>query len=142
MKIYFSCSLTGGRADQPTYAALVGALQAGGHNVLTAHLADPAVLESESAHSPEAVYARDLAWLEDADVLVAEVSTPSHGVGYEVAYAVLSGKRVICLAREGLRVSKMLTGNPRLTFVWYEEPEQAVGLVARFVGRGSEDRYA
>ena len=142
MKVYFSCSLTGGRNDQPVYAAIVAALQAGGQSVLTAHLANPAALESESRLGPEAVYARDIAWLDEADVIVAEVGTPSHGVGYEVAYAVLSGKRVLCLAREGAPVSKMITGNPRLTFVWYEEAEQAVGIVARFVGRRADDRFA
>ena len=39
MNIYFSCSLTGGRADQPIYAALVEALLAEGHSVPTAALA-------------------------------------------------------------------------------------------------------
>lgn len=141
MKVYFSCSLTGGRNDQPTYAAIVAGMQAGGHAVLTAHLARPEVLVMEAAIDPEIVYARDIAWIDEAEALVAEVSTPSHGAGYEIAYAVISGKRVLCLAGEGARVSKMITGNPRLTFMRYEEVEQAVGLAARFLGRGAEDRF-
>lgn len=141
MKIYFSCSVTGGRADQPIYAAIVESLRAAGHTVLTAHLAEPSALEDQ-VPDPQAVYARDLAWLDEADVVAAEVSTPSHGVGYQVAHAVLLGKRVICLAQAGRRVSKMITGNPRLTFIEYEEAEQAFGAVARFIGRGTEDRFA
>ena len=141
MKVYFSCSLTGGRNDQPTYAAMVAGMQAVGHEVLTAHLAQPEVLVMEAAIDPETVYARDIAWIDEAEALVAEVSTPSHGAGYEIAYAVISGKRVLCLAGEGARVSKMITGNPRLTFMRYEEVEQAVGLVAWFLGRGAEDRF-
>jgi len=142
MKVYFSCSLTGGRNDQPDYAAIVGGMQLQGHDVLTAHLAQPQVMLGEAAIDPTTVYARDIAWLDESEALVAEVSTPSHGAGYEIAYAVLSGKRVICLAREGVRVSKMITGNPRLTFVRYEDLDQANGLIARFLGRGADDKYA
>lgn len=142
MKVYFSCSLTGGRNDQPIYAALVAGMLAAEHEVLTAHLAEPNVAADELAVDAETVYARDIAWIDDAEALVAEVSTPSHGVGYEIAYAVLSGKRVLCLARENTQVSKMIVGNPRLTFMRYEEVEQAAGLVARFLGRGAEDKYA
>lgn len=142
MKVYFSCSLTGGRDDQPIYAAIVQGLQAHGHDILTAHLADPDVVAKESSLSASDVYGRDIAWLDDADAVAAEVSTPSHGVGYEVAYAVSEGKRVICLAHENVRVSKMIAGNPRLTFVRYEDAEQAVGQIARFLGRGEDDKYA
>lgn len=142
MKVYFSCALTGGRDDQPAYAAMVAGMQTLEHEVLTAHLAKPDVLAEETGIEPERVYARDIAWIDDAEALIAEVSTPSHGVGYEIAYATLSGKRVLCLAREGVRVSKMITGNPRLTFMRYEDVEQAVGLMVRFLGRGAEDRFA
>ena len=142
MKIYFSCSLTGGRNDQPTYAAVVDWMLAHGHKVLTAHLAQPEVMAEEVTIRPEVVYARDIAWLDEADALVADVTTPSHGVGYEIAYAILSGKRVLCVAREGVKVSKMITGNPRLTFGRYEDAEQAAQVVARFLGRGAEDRFA
>jgi nucleoside 2-deoxyribosyltransferase len=142
MKVYFSCSLTGGRGDQPVYAAIVNGLQAQGHTVLTAHLARPDVVDQEASLEPAAVYGRDIAWLDEADAVAAEVSTPSHGVGYEIAYALLSGKRVMCLAREAAQVSKMIAGNPRLAFVRYEDPEHAVGQIARFLGRAAEDKYA
>src|SRR5574341_1447161 len=99
MKIYFSCSLTGGRDDQPIYAAIVDWMLAQGHEVPTAHLAYPGVMTDEATLPPEAVYARDIAWVDAADALVAEVTTPSHGVGYEIAYAACGGKSVLCLAR-------------------------------------------
>ena len=85
MKIYFSCSLTGGRADEKIYGAIVADLLAQGHAVLTAHLARPEVMAEEQVVSPQEVYERDVRWLREADVLIAEVSTPSHGVGYEIA---------------------------------------------------------
>ena len=135
MDLYFSCSLTGGRHDQPVYAALVGHLQALGHRVLTAHLAAETVLAADGELSPEAVFARDTAWLRACDAVVAEVSTPSHGVGFEVAYALERGRPVLCLAREGVRVSKMLTGiqGPGFRFAAYHGPDQALAHLEAFL---------
>jgi nucleoside 2-deoxyribosyltransferase len=111
MKIYFSCSLTGGRRDEAAYRLIVDQLQAMGHAVLTAHLAHPQVMQEERTVDPAEVYRRDVNWIEECQALVAEVSTPSHGVGYEIALALQRGKPVLCLHRAGVPVSKMITGN-------------------------------
>jgi nucleoside 2-deoxyribosyltransferase len=115
MNIYFACSITGGREFEPAYQEITRALLADGHSVPTAHLADARVKEFEGDLPPVVVYERDAAWIRACDALVAEVSTPSHGVGYEVAYALGLGKPVLCLYREGRTVSKMLTGNTAAT---------------------------
>ena len=135
MNIYFSCSLTGGRADQPVYAALVDYLLAQGHTVPTAHLAHPAVMQDEAVIDPVTVYHRDIQWLDECDVVIAEVSTPSHGVGYEIAYALLKGKPVLCCHRAGARVSKMLTGNdrPNLKVKSYAGEAEAVKAASEFL---------
>ncbi len=137
MDLYFSCSLTGGRSDQPIYAAMVTHLQGLGHRVLTEHLASPTVMAADSALEPEAVYQRDTAWLRGCDAVIAEVSTPSHGVGYEVAYALERGKPVLCLAREGVRVSKMLTGlrQPGFEVGTYRTPAEAIACMEAFLAR-------
>jgi hypothetical protein len=135
MDLYLSCSLTGGREDQPVVAALVSRLEALGHRVLTAHLASPQALASDGGLSPEAVFERDTAWLRDAQAVVAEVSTPSHGVGFELAYALERGKPILCLAREGVRVSKMLTGirQEGLAFRTYASPGEALAHLEAFL---------
>jgi nucleoside 2-deoxyribosyltransferase len=135
MKIYFSCSLTGGRADEAAYGAIVDHLLSAGHNVLTAHLARPEVMDLEQVVEPQEVYRRDLEWIQGCDALVAEVSTPSHGVGYEIAYALERAKPVLCCARRGARVSKMLTGNdsPGLRLVVYEGQDEALQAVDEFL---------
>jgi 2'-deoxynucleoside 5'-phosphate N-hydrolase len=112
MNIYFACSITGGRQDELVYQRLVTALEEHGHHVPTALLASPEVMPLEGVVVPEDVYARDVAWIRGCDFLLAEVSTPSHGVGYEIGYALSLGKRVLCLHREGCKVSKMILGNP------------------------------
>ena len=131
MDIYFSCSLTGGRSDQPMYERLVAHLQGLGHKVLTAHLAAPSVLADDEGHSPEAIFERDTAWIRESQAVIAEVSTPSHGVGFEVAYALERGRPIFCLAREGVPVSKMITGIRREGFAFrtYRTPEEALSLV-------------
>jgi len=135
VNIYFSCSLTGGRADQPIYAAIVDYLLAQGHIVPTARLAHPEVMAEEAVIEPATVYHRDIQWLNESDAVIAEVSTPSHGVGYEIAYAVLHGKPVLCCHRAGVRVSKMLTGNnnPTLRIKAYADETDALAAVAAFV---------
>ncbi len=136
MDLYFSCSLTGGRQDQPVYAAMVAHLQFLGHRVLTEHLASKAVMAADGEMAPQAVFTRDTAWLRDCDAVIAEVSTPSHGVGFEIAYALERGKPVLCLARAGVRVSKMLTGIPQTGFAFrdYDTLEEALARMNTFLG--------
>ena len=128
MNIYFACSITGGREDEPIYQEIVAALQADGHEVPTALLAGPDVTDLEIIFDPVSVYTRDTGWINDCDLLVAEVSTPSHGVGYEIGYALGLGKRVLCLHRAGVPVSKMITGNrdPKLMVQAYADGDEAV----------------
>lgn len=135
MNIYFSCSITGGRDDQAIYAAIVNALQADGHDVPTAHLSSPDILALEAVVEPHEIYQRDVAWVTECDALIAEVSTPSHGVGYEIALALTQGKPVLCLYRSGKRVSKMITGNdhPGLSQAAYENEHGVVTLVCDFL---------
>lgn len=135
MNIYFACSITGGRQDEQVYQKLVEALQAVGHHVPTALLASPDVMPLEGVVSPHDVFARDITWITGCDLLLAEISTPSHGVGYEIGYALALGKRVLCLHRQGRKISKMILGNPdpRLTVHSYTTPEQAVDLLNSYL---------
>ncbi len=135
MNIYFSCSITGGRQDQAVYDSIVQSLLRAGHEVPTAILSDANILDLEAVASPEEVYRRDIAWIDGCDAVIAEVSTPSHGVGYEVAYAIGLGKPVLCCYRADRRVSKMITGNtsPNLRLLPYGTLQQALQGVLEFL---------
>jgi nucleoside 2-deoxyribosyltransferase len=134
-KIYFSCSITGGRSEEAIYTAIVDDLLALGYDVLSAHLARRGVTLLEQRVDAREVYQRDVFWIKDCDALVAEVSTPSHGVGYEIALALVLHKPVLCLYRQGARVSKMITGNdePTLTVTAYPDRAGALDVVRRFL---------
>jgi nucleoside 2-deoxyribosyltransferase len=114
---------------------LIQALLGDGHEIPTAHLADSGVVDLEMRVSANEVYARDVAWIATAEALIAEVSVPSHGVGYEIAYALRAGKRVLCLAQNQRKVSKMITGNPdpNLTFRAYADASEAIQAARDFI---------
>ena len=96
--IYFAGSIRGGHGDQVVYEEIIDRLRRYG-TVLTEHVGDVNLsLGGENAADGD-IHDRDLDWLRSADVLVAEVTTPSLGVGYEIGRAVEWGKRVICLYR-------------------------------------------
>jgi 2'-deoxynucleoside 5'-phosphate N-hydrolase len=140
MNIYFACSITGGREFEPVYRAITAALLSDGHAVPTAHLAEASVKTLEGRSAPREIYERDTAWIRACEALVAEVSTPSHGVGYEVAYALSLNKPVLCVYREGQPVSKMLSGNshPAISMNSYRDAEEAVDLIRKFLSRQIE----
>jgi nucleoside 2-deoxyribosyltransferase len=134
MNIYFACSITGGREYQPAYQSITRALLASGHVIPTAHLAEAGVVDEEKIISPVTVYTRDTDWIRAADALIAEVSVPSHGVGYEIAFALGLGKPVLCLYQQGRPVSKMISGNPdpNLRVASYQTVEQAIAFALDF----------
>lgn len=131
MIIYFACSITGGRSDQSIYQVIVDALIEDGHEVPTALLATQQVLELEEIVCPDNVYQRDVYWIAGCDLLLAETSTPSHGVGYEIGYALSLPKPVLCIYRKGVKVSKMILGNrdPNLAVKTYENPPEAIKMI-------------
>jgi hypothetical protein len=136
MNIYFSCSLTGGREFEQVYGLIVDHLISRGYEVPTAHLARPEVMEVEKVIDANEVYRRDIEWVDQCDALIAEVSTPSHGVGYEIAYALGQGKPVLCCYKGDATVSKMIVGNdsPNISVGTYEMPSQALSIVDKFLG--------
>jgi nucleoside 2-deoxyribosyltransferase len=74
-------------------------------------------------------------WIKNCDALIAEVSTPSHGVGYEISFALNIGKPVLCISQKGRKVSKMISGNPdpRLSVQAYENVEEAISQARLFL---------
>lgn len=131
MKVYFACSISGGRADEDTYKHLVGVLLSMGFDVPNAHIAESGIVELDAREDPADIYHRDITWIEESDLLVAELTTPSHGVGYEIGYALDLNKPVLCLYRQGVVVSKMILGNPHplLTVISYADWNEAEGLL-------------
>ncbi len=111
------------------YAELIAALSKHG-TVLTEHLGSAAIMGCGEKLDSHVIFNRDMGWLRKADVLVAEVTTPSLGVGYEIAAAVSLGIRVICIWQTSAapRISAMIVGNPKIEGGIYDNPSDAVPI--------------
>lgn len=117
MKVYLACTVRGDRGGVAAARAVAGRLQALGHEVLTTHLLNEQADAEEAQLTEEAVYRRDIEWLSSCDVLVAEASGSTFGVGFEVGYvlgrAAQTGQRVLLLYDRARRsaISRLITGN-------------------------------
>lgn len=133
MKIYFAASIRGGRSLLTTYQAIVAYLKQSGHEVLSEHIA--AETMTDRGRSDDEIYRQDTAWLEECDAVVAEVTVPSLGVGYEIGYALHQAhKPVLCLCQMGVKLSAMLTGNSHsgLQVRFYDDLDDAQHHIASF----------
>ncbi len=128
MKIYFAVSIRGGRAQAKVYPEIVEILKSLGHEVLTRMFAKQDIGENEGTDpdkSSEYIHQRDIKWLEEADVVVAEVTQPSLGVGYEIACAEGMGKKVVCLFwdQPDVKLSAMIDGSPKNSVIHYKNTD-------------------
>ena len=126
--IYFSGSISGGREDVGTYRMFVAALERAGHRVLAGMVTAQHVGADGESLSASAIFDRDLGWIEevarDGGVLVAEVSRPSIGVGYEIGTARYRfAIPVICLWRPAFtqRCSGMIAGDSGIQLIEYTD---------------------
>lgn len=137
MTIYLACTVRGDRGAVAALRALVDSLERKGHTILTKHLLDDDVDAREAALTEADVYARDIRWLESCDLLIADASGSSFGVGFEVGYVLGraggAGQRVLLLYQRARRdrISRLIAGNhhPRCTVLTYEDPADLVDRV-------------
>ncbi|NOQ48323.1 MAG: deoxyribonucleoside 5'-monophosphate N-glycosidase [Methanococcoides sp.] len=111
MKVFLSGSIRGGRQMLPTYQFICRSLRDKGHEVLSWHVADSEVEGNESLLTETQIYERDMSFLQDSECMIAEVSMPSIGVGYEVCSAIKKGIPIMCVHMPDSNVSAMLLGN-------------------------------
>jgi nucleoside 2-deoxyribosyltransferase len=133
MKIYFAGSIRGGRDDAELYFQLIEYLKNFGE-VLTEHIGDPGLSHiGDDGPTDGFIHDRDMEWLMSCDVVVAEVTTVSLGVGYEIGRAVEMGKKVLCLFRPdtGKNLSAMIAGSSELTLVIYRTLDQAKEAISQ-----------
>ena len=127
LRIYLACTVRGDRGAVAALRDLVRELEAAGHVVLTKHLLDDNVETAESALTERRVYERDIEWLEACDLLIADASGSSFGVGFEVGYVLgrsdRTNQRVLLLYRADRRdaISRLIVGltHPRCRTIAY-----------------------
>ena len=128
MIIYFAGAIRGGREDAKTYHKIIKYLN-NKHQILTEHIGNPSVdWQGEIKLTNREIYIRDMDWLKEAKAVIAEVSTPSLGVGYELAIAEKLAIPVLCLYKfkKDKSISAMILGN---NYYYYVQ-----GAVRLFLG--------
>ena len=129
MKFYFCGSIRGGRSDADLYARMIQFIKEYGP-VLTEHVGDPTLTERGGDGGSTFIWQRDTAWLQETDMVIAECSTPSLGVGYELAYAEAQKKPCAVFCREdGCCLSAMIAGDPYFQVYLYKDEEELFYLL-------------
>jgi nucleoside 2-deoxyribosyltransferase len=141
MKIYFGFTVAGDRSTVDTARKVVQLLEDLGHQVLTRHLVSDNAWEADRLISPQDVFRRDMGWLDECDLFIAEVSGSSFGLGFETGYLLgATDKKVVLLYRREREktVSLLITGNTHAncTVVPYATVEE----VEAFINTSIRDR--
>ena len=121
MKIYFSGSIRGGRDHRELYSKVIDELKKYGQ-VLTEHIGDEKPSEKMS---DQEIHDQDMNWLRESDIVIADVTTASLGVGYEIGRALHLNKPVHCFynKEKESQVSAMILGSNELSCRAYQNAE-------------------
>lgn len=139
MKVYLGFTVAGNRSSVQAAKKILGVLQSMGHQVLTSHLVREDAWDADRTVPPQEIFARDMEWLAQCDIFVAEVSGSSFGLGFETGYLLGATQKKTILFFErgaGERISLLITGNthPNCILVPYSQLEELETLVQRCVG--------
>lgn len=131
MNIFFAGSIRGGREHQPLYQECVALLKEYG-TVLTEHLAeDTLTRHGESEMDEQSIFEKEISNIQKADILIADVTVPSLGVGYLISYAENIGKRIVCMYNGNPvnKLSAMIQGNKKLEINQYQTVDDLKNII-------------
>ena len=129
-KIYFAGSIRGGRDDAQLYTELISYIKSKNAVVLTEHIGDNNLLKQEKNLTDKEIYTRDIEWLKECDLVIAECTKPSLGVGYELAFAEKLNKSVNVIYRnKECKLSAMILGDEYFKIFKYKTKEEAFKII-------------
>ncbi len=134
MKIYFSGSIYGGRQKLETYQTLIKALKQYGE-ILNEEIADSQVIEKEKQTTDEHIFESLEKRLQEADIIFAELTIPSIGVGYELGYADSHNKKIIGIYDTTIvpKITTMVRGNKRIKTIPYTDINEIISQLDKIL---------
>lgn len=135
MKVFFAGSIRGGRQLISTYRHIMDLVKSCDHTIMSEHVVSRDLERKEAAMSEQEIFEKDIDWIREADCVIAEVTVPSTGTGYEICHAITLRKPVLCLYAEGSNASAMVLGNTSryLTVRSYSDPSQIEEMLLDFL---------
>jgi hypothetical protein len=143
MKIYFGFTVAGDRSTVETARSIVAWLEELGHEVLTRHLVSDDARAADRSLGAQAVYQRDMAWLRQCDLFIAEVSGSSFGLGFEAGYLLGATQHKVILfysLNSKEKISLLITGNthPNCVLVPYSNLGEVEAFIRNQFGRSKD----
>jgi len=133
--VYFAGSIRGGRVDAALYHRIISYIKKT-DTVLTEHIGKSNIsLTAQTRAVDTHIYEQDTTWLRSSDLLIAECTCPSLGVGYELAYAEAHNiPAFIFYDKTKSNLSAMLNGNTYFTIISYETEEAIYPVLDKILG--------
>jgi len=140
MQIYFGFTVAGDRSAVTAARKIVAILEEMRHEVLTRHLVEDNAWEADRSLTPKEVYLRDMKWLEQCDMFIAEVSGSSFGLGFETGYLLgATTKKLVLFFRRDVesRISLLITGitHPNCNLVPYSDLNEVEIWIRNYLAR-------
>lgn len=132
MKLFFAGAIRGGGGYGKVYRRIITLLNSHGE-VYSEVANDNGNPEKEGKKSDRAIHGRTIEAIRLSNLLIAEVSHPSIGVGYEIALAESIGIPVVALYHRGSEhhISAMIAGNEKIVTLPYDTFEELDALLEK-----------
>ena len=128
MKIYFCVSMTGSQEKMGDYKEIIDYLGSYG-DVLNKFVGEK-IVNSDAKY----IYNRDVDNLKHADILIADVTVISTGVGFELGYADNLNIKTLVIYDETKKLpSSIILGNPNFTIRSYKNMAETKKVITDFI---------
>jgi len=132
MKIYAAGAIRGDISYREFYHLTIRILKEFGHSPLT-----EMDIKDSLTYNDSDIFSRDINWLSDSKIMIAEISAPSLGVGFEIAYYLYQLNRpVLAIYHEkAKKPSAMILGcdSPLLTKQSYKDEEELRNIISDYL---------
>ena len=134
MKIYYASSIRGTQSEDLSIkdGIFIEQLRRFGI-VLNENLTKERRSDKMPIFSDKEIHDRQFQWIKEADIIIAEVTNPSLGVGYVIGRGVDLNKKILCLFKTDKRkLSAMIRGNDNVLVKDYETVKGALKIITEY----------
>lgn len=145
MKIYYTVSIRGGMVSKDTVRMHIRVMKEFG-DVLTEHLGSDSEAVVDMGKNDRDIYDEDMKLISRSDIVIADVTTASLGVGFMIAKGIELKKRVLCLCKRELgqplpKISAMIAGSPDVTIMFYHDEQTYRECLTKFTKKTTHRIY-